>query len=340
MARGRWIEFATERDDRICGGTVAFLDGLIGASFEFLGETPPDDVFVRYEWVEEPDEPTSLTGLGKTFRFRDGGILIQTDQLIDEHELGHAVPASVWPKSARFLREGLAVLLDGRRIYDQNVWPSSKSIDSVIEGDFSGGNNYFESWFIVSQIMRDHGIEGLRGLWHAVPAEATAADVRRAYEDLFDRPIDALLERTPFNPDTMVGGVRAPCKFSLCPGIAQPLDGGAVFAPGPSGCEDDPNAIGPHSRFELLDGPPVWRETTITPTRWSYPEPSDTLAATSSPCFLECYRYGSGRVVWIPGMDQWGMVLRPAGSWRIEVRQELEALPTEDPGGIVFDESP
>jgi len=333
VATGRWVELATDRDEPICGGTLALLDGLVGAAFAYLGETPPERVFVRYEWLDERIESSSLVGHGQTTHTTEM-VIIRSDQLVHEHEIGHVVPALSWPTAPRFLREGLAVLLDGRRYFDQDLWPSSKTIDEVIDGDFAGGRNYWESWFLVSQIVRDHGVDGLKSLWFEVEADADAAEVRKAYESLFGRPMEALLEPLPAD-ESSVGGPRVPCRFALCPQEAQPLEGGSVVAPGPAGCEGDPHAIGPHSRSEALDGPPVWRETVVVPmVRWADAEPSGNLFAAPSPCFLECYRYGQGRAVFGPDSEQWNLALRPAGPWRIEVRRDLESLPTDDPGGI------
>ena len=103
VARGKYIDLATERDEPICGGTVALLDGLVEEGFAFLGEPPPGDLRIRYEWLPEPDEPTSLIGTGSTRRLGDE-ILIRTDQLVEEHELAHAVHASARPVSARYVR--------------------------------------------------------------------------------------------------------------------------------------------------------------------------------------------------------------------------------------------
>jgi hypothetical protein len=52
------------------------------------------------------------------------------------------------------------------------------AVDEVIGRDLEPGEHYQEAWFLVSQIVRDHGREGLAQLWHAVPPGADAERVR------------------------------------------------------------------------------------------------------------------------------------------------------------------
>jgi hypothetical protein len=47
VATGRYIEIASGVDLPICGGTVEFMDGILEEAFAFLGEAPPDRVFIR-----------------------------------------------------------------------------------------------------------------------------------------------------------------------------------------------------------------------------------------------------------------------------------------------------
>ncbi|MEX1368448.1 MAG: hypothetical protein AB1Z98_35275 [Nannocystaceae bacterium] len=344
MATGRWVELATDRDDTICGGTIAFLDATVEAAFEFLGETPPDEVFIRYEWLEEPQVQVSLTGEGFA-RPLDDGILIRTDQLIDEHELVHAAQFTAWPRSARFMEEGLAVLLDSRRIYDSVRWPDYLTLDELLDDPLEAGNNYIWAWFVVSQIVHDHGVEGLRELWYEVPFGASATEVRAAYEAIFERPMDALLEphrdRVAFNGRDLEipeGGEedRHPCIFSLCPGEPEVIDDvGVLFAPGPSGCEDDPHAVGPHSRNPFIDGPPVWRETIIEATEGLIEvQRPEVLEGILRPCALLCLGSGNGYGLWISPRTEDERRSAPGGRWRVEARSELEALPTDDPDAI------
>lgn len=333
VARGRYVELVTAREDPICAGTIGFLDATVDAAFDFIGETPPDGVFIRYEWLSEPEEQVSLVGEGFARKTEDG-ILIRTDQLVHEHELAHAVHLTAWPDSARFMHEGLAILLDGRRIYDQNPWPSELALDEVLDDPLEGGRHYPWAWFLVSQIILDHGIDGLRDLWFAVPERATAQEVRAAYQQLFGRSIDVFLEPRPHDayPTT---DTRYACQFSLCPGEPAEPEGDRLVAPGPAGCEDDPDAIGPHSRGLFIDGPPVWRETILEPDDAYTVEGSDTLALVRRPCFMICDLNGSLRTPWLPTpvQGEWDIVLT-AERWRIEARRDLEDLPTDEPGAI------
>ena len=339
VARGRHVELVTERDDPVCAGTVRFMDAIVDAGFAFLGETPPDRVFIRYEWQEAPDEPVSIIGEGSAHRAEDG-VLVRTDQLIEEHELAHAVHLFAWPRSARFMEEGLAILLDAHRVYARSAWPSDLPLDDILADPLEDGANYQWAWFLVSQIVRDHGAEGLRALWRAVPADSSAADVRDAYASLFGRSIDALIEPLPegaYDVGKRDGPTRNSCGFSLCPGEASILDGvDAILVPGPTGCEDDADAIGPHSNVPSIEGPPVWRQTVIEAEDVGVrPQQSSVLASVLRPCWLDCSEVeGGGGGFYLPIGDEGNEFALPSGRWRVETRRELEDLPTEDPGVV------
>jgi hypothetical protein len=340
VGKGRYVELAANRDEPVCGGTIAFFDRFIEAGFALIGETPPDRVFVRYEWVKEDPERTSITGVGFA-RIEGDDVRIRMDQLIQEHELAHAIHLQAWPTSARFLHEGFAVLLNPRRPFvERNPWPDSVPLDEVLGSADLDVHDYYYAWFLVSQIMVDHGIAGLRDLWHAIPRGATAQEVRDAYQSLFHRPIDALIQPWIFesdNPDQDGQGIpRYPCNFALCTGQSKPWDGDVWSASGPTDCEDDPDAIGPYEGVVgLLGGRPVWRDYVFEPDDRPYERDPiiDPLAVQALSCQFECvqptpYFFGQGSAPEEP----WQIDKRR----RIQVHGALEDLPTDTPTEVIY----
>lgn len=343
-ARGRYVEIATERDEPVCGGTAAHMDAIIEAAFAVMGASPPDRRFVRFEWLElNEDDP--LIGGGRT-TFTESGVLIRSDAyLVEEHELVHAVQHEAWPLSNDFLHEGQAVLLDAKRLWRQPfMWPETADLDQVLGASNLPHDDYPLAWFVVSQIVLDHGFEGLRDLWHSVPRGSSAAEVRDAYEALFGRSMDALVENyvvdDPENPLGPQEVERRPCALALCPAIAsRAWDDGVWSATAPLGCEDDPQAVGPDRREYIHSDGDVWRNEVLVPEPGRY-------SVTSSPrtgygltgCALDCSDGGQGAMTdgpfdtHTPPLYLWSGV----GPVRVEVRAAIGDLPTDTPGTLRF----
>jgi hypothetical protein len=260
LGEGRYVELVTNRDEddaTVCGGTVAFYDRFVEAAFEFLGETPPDHVFVRYYWVPQPE----MTHEGYAVRSGDMTSIV-TDFVVSEHELAHAVHQQAWPPSNMFFYEGLATLLDPRRepVPDYD-WPESATLDEILgRTNVTSGNDYYQAWYLVSQIIADHGVAGLRDFWRAVPRGSTPQEVRDAYQALFGRPMEVLTVPWEYDDGDDPGWwdtSRFTCEFALCTGEVRPWVDNVWTASGPAGCEDDPDAIGPMS-YKPAYGLPVW----------------------------------------------------------------------------------
>lgn len=340
VARGRYVEIATSRDEPICGGTVAYMDRFVTSAFAVLGEAPPDDVFVRFEWLEL-DARDPLIGGGRT-KTIDDHVLIQSDvYLIEEHELVHAVQFSAWPSSNPFLREGLAVFLDAKRLYQQSAWADDVSLDDVLAADPLTTQHYPLAWFLVSQIVRDHGFEGLRDLWYAIPAGSSAGEVRLAYEQVFGRPIDTLLEDVPVEPGMDPDqATRRACDFGICAAAETPWVGGVWTAPGPTDCEDDPDAVGPDGRVYLSERGEVWRNSTIVMEHgWYETEMSPSVSRGIAGCSLRCEWAATGLTGSPPGYHEGPSYTNMTGPYRVDVRSALADLPTDVPGTVTVRES-
>jgi hypothetical protein len=321
VARGRYVELATDRDDPVCAGTVAHLDRFIEGVFAAIGESPPDRVFARVEWPAHHDG-TASAGI-------DGDrVFARSPLLVHEHELMHVAHLQAWPRSARFMEEGLAVMVDPHR-RDFPVWEVSASmLDAVLEDQVLEGGRYAVAWFIVSQIVHDHGMEGLRELWHRIPARASTQRVRDAYFEVFGRSIDALIEPLIMEgPDGPVPVPRVPCSYTVCTGEAHPWQGDRWIAEAPSGCEDDPNAVGADAQaYDAVVGP-VWRDYLLeNTTPLEPPQLSDQVTAIAMRCGLQCPYEGAGPI--LPESASLG------GRLRVEVRTTLESLPTDTSGTL------
>jgi hypothetical protein len=325
VAQGRYVEIATDRDDPVCAGTVAHLDRFIEEVFDVLGETPPDRVFVRIEWPAHHDWAAFA-------RLEGDRVLIRSPFLVDEHELVHAVHLQAWPRSARFLHEGLAVLIQPHRPYQPvGVSHFSRSgLDELLGAKTLAPGRYAAAWFIVAQIVHDHGFEGLRELWHRIPANASTQQVRDAYLELHGRPIDELIEPTG----------RMLCSYTVCAGEPHGWGEDRWVGSAPVGCEDDPNAVGPDPAPYSYDPVgTVWRDyvlenaTPVLPPRFS-----EGVNAIVIPCGFHCPYEGPSYL----GPDaSLSIGFRTfVGRVRVEVRTRLEALPSDPPGTVEVEHDP
>ena len=296
------------------------MDRYLEMVFAEIGSVPPDRRFVRYEWLESAD----VHG-GAMVEHQDGSSIITSGRLIDEHELAHAVHFQAWPKTRPVFHEGFAVLFDSHSGRAQAQWPSGEPLDPLLEKTPLGHENYGKAWFLVSQIVRDHGMDGLNDLWHAVAPQASAAEVRQAYQDLFGRSIDALIE-----PIEGPGGLpeeRWSCYFTVC-GEPQPWDGNAWRADGPFACADDPDALGPLGagtpgtveRYHVVELEPA--------TRYRFTASSG--GAELRPCGLQCQPRGSSAHTFWPDMPSSRADL-PGGPYRVEIVSLSDDLPTDTP---------
>ena len=322
---GRYVELATDRTEPICGGTVAYMDDYVSAVASLLGETLPERNFIRYEWS---DEEWSDEYNGLTTRRRNHS-LIESHELVSEHELVHAVHFQVWPGTRRFLHEGLATLL-GSAGYLRSPWPEGKPLDPLLEAEEKEDVDYHDALFVVSQIVRDHGFDGLRELWHRVPRDASARQIRDTYEAIFDRPIEALFEPVDGVP-------RHSCHFTVCVGEPADWNGDEVALPGPSDCEDDPRAVGPMSSRYLGT---VWRPHVVdledAPLHW---ESVGGVGAYLRWCRLRCDPGDPHAEGGVAPDGSSTMNLGP-GPMRVEVSQDLEELPLDEPGVVRISAEP
>lgn len=204
IAKGRYFELASERDDPLCAGTADQIDAYLDSVADLLGERLPDRRFLRIEWSDVGDADGTTTD-----RLLQDDVIVTNDP-IDPHELVHAAHLQVWPKSHRLLMEGLATMIGNRNWPQPEPWPADEPIDSVL-GEWN--EDYAAALFLVSQIIEAHGFDGLRQLWHAVPMGASAGEFRDAHRSLFGTSIDHLVEPKMVGP---VPQTRFSCFYEIC----------------------------------------------------------------------------------------------------------------------------
>ena len=309
---------------------MGFIDAFVEEAFQAIGEQPPDQVFIRYEWRSDDLQ------IGRTWRDGDR-VVLTTSRMPDEHELAHAVHLAAWPESMPFLQEGFAVLFDSRRIYEHDVPPTVDVLDAALNARTFEEVDYSHAWYIVSQIVFEHGVAGLRELWHATPPGTTAEEIKAAYEGLFMQPMEALFDPWIYAGELTDGEpievARLACDFSLCPAPVRPFDGeGRWSALGPSSCEADADAVGPTSDEPWFDPVQVWREYSLEHELGPYaidivPGQTDPPKAAFWPCYPQCSHPGEDRLPRYDDPPSGYIPLGTIGRYRVQVGTDLAALP-------------
>lgn len=324
-ARGRYVEIVTTGQQPVCDGTTDFIDAHLDAVAETLGESLPSGVFVRYEWADDKHAYTSWGG---------GRAVVESTTLPNEHELVHAVHSKVWPESRPFLHEGLAVLLGDSAHYQSGEWPADAELDALFEATQKPELDYYTAWFVVSQIVRDHGFDGLHQFWVAVPEDASAEEVRAAYLAIFDRPIDALLEPDLVDVPWMDEPVEEPrhtCYFAVCVGEATPWTSDAWTADAPDRCDGN-DAIGPTSDGWAGD---VWRSSVVDRSVGNYHySVSGGASAIFRACRLRCDGDDTNPFAGVTPDQSYEAMDDQGGLIRVDVGRPQEQLPGSEPGGV------
>jgi len=318
VAEGRYVEIATHRSEPICAGTVARIDDHLDAIADTLGEELPDRRFIRIEWRElEPAEKPH------TRDYSRGDDVIITDDLFDEHELVHAVHPRVWPKTHVVLQEGLATMLGSSELLSLAPWPDGAPIDALFD-DWT--EDYVGAQFFVSQIVVDHGFDGLRRLWRGVLPEMDATEIRAVYEREFGRPLDVLFEPVQVGP---VPERRFSCFYEVCSSEVVEPDGAQWSASGPSSCGSDPNAVGPRPRGGRLS---AWTFQTLEIEAES--QQVETVGGEGA-IFRWC-GLGCTDVVhdaWLDPDETMSTSFVP-GSYSVEIGHPLDGLPADPPARV------
>jgi len=250
---GTWVALYNESGEELCPATASYIDSYLEQVFLLFGEVPPRGVFVRYYWVDH-----SYTGFA---RASGGGTRIEAGSPAYEHELVHAFQQNAWPQSPAFLREGLAELA-GNSIILQDAGsyrPTGEQLDEALSGP-PESVDYAVAWLVVSQLILEHGVSGLRDFWFELGPSSSMAEVRQTYTRLFGGSLDELVQPFPVT----IGGEQVPfdrgvCRVEFCTGEPLAWESERIRGMGVSGC-DDVDAVSP----SLSQGPQFpWKDYVV-----------------------------------------------------------------------------
>jgi hypothetical protein len=243
---GRFVEIRNDTEHELCPATARYMDAYLQEVLLVLDAPAPSGRFVHYTWGDGDHFAEGVASL------ESGRVAIEANSAVHEHELVHAAHLRAWPEAPRFLYEGLAEVLGNTVVFqDGGTWrPVGAELDDALSR-FDQPGVYELSWVVVSQLVLEHGFDGLRELWFELDADSSMQDVRAAYSRLFGQDFDHLTQ--PF--EVVVDGEtaaaeRGVCWVSLCTGQTLEWRDGVAQGVGVSGC-DDPNAVSPSSSAGL-----------------------------------------------------------------------------------------
>ena len=250
---GTWVALDNESGEPLCPGTVAYSDRVLGEAFRLLEEEPPSHRFVEYRWG-----PRGYYGLASP---RSTGVSIEAGSPVHEHELVHAAHLQAWPRAPAFLEEGLAEFLgDSFSVQDAGVHrPFGEELDAALSTPVHD-LDYGLAWLVVSQIVLEHGVSGLRDFWFELGPSSSMAEVRQTYTRLFGGSLDELVQPFPVT----IGGEQVPfgrgvCWIQFCTGEPLAWENERIRGVGVSGC-DDVDAVSP----SLSQGPQFpWKDYVV-----------------------------------------------------------------------------
>ncbi|MCY1060167.1 hypothetical protein [Nannocystis sp. SCPEA4] len=178
----------------------------------------------------------------------DGAISVYAPQALNPHEIAHALHYAVLPPSKRFLHEGFAMLfnLEGSAVagYDEAMhWDDTAILDDLLS---EWDDSYYEPAFqLVSWIIQRHGMSRFKEFWRSVARDASAAEVRAAYDSVFGESIEAMIA-------AQIAAFASACTIPLCDDQAPiPWNGDRWSFSAPFACEDD-STIGPLTQTHPL----------------------------------------------------------------------------------------
>lgn len=238
--RGRYVRFRTTSEMPPCGGLVEQIDKIVEAGFAFLEEEVPAGFVFNYHWFPGEDmdmSPCDPSGKRACARMTDGEISVYSPDALTPHEIAHALHFSALPVSKRFLYEGFAMLFPLTGAYTEFMdWDETFDLDALVsEWDESF---YVPAFMIVSWTVQRHGMSRFKEFWRSVEGEASAAEVRAAYEAVFGETIEAMIAAQD-------ASFAYACTIPLCGDEAAiPWNGDGWSFSEPFVCEDEAT-IGP-----------------------------------------------------------------------------------------------
>lgn len=230
VVQGEFIDYAADAD--VCPGTVTFAEDFVRTVATSLLIDPTELGPITYYWLDVGELVEICVGARACAAPSDGGIAVYSKQLVDRHELVHAIHLSVWGRRPPLLAEGLATLFDDEfsQRYDSSL--DAATIAELIEvEDARDDNRVYAGGAILSYwILARHGPEGLTQLWDRIgDGPITSASFEALFLDIFDETLAEMF--------AAIDGETA-CQVVSCFGESRPWDGQQWSTRSPEGCED------------------------------------------------------------------------------------------------------
>jgi len=273
----------SEEGVRLCGGTLAFLDGYVAHVYDYWtsGEPVPDDLMLTLELRRSDSEksPSRFAGLayfaeGRAWARRAGTM---------RHELVHLVVGNLDGRSASSLTEGVAGAIG---VSDpDSLWTPLSLFDLGAEDfAFSPAAEFIDTGpasQLVRFLIQRHGVERVREVYQTARFEDDAQQIEQAFVDVFG---DTLYD----DLDDFNNGPQCELQSWECSDLLPERAFPVLLDSRNQGCEQFDDAAG-----AVAEGDRRWRSVrrfileVEEPTRVTV-DVSDNASVRRTLCFDEC----------------------------------------------------
>jgi hypothetical protein len=231
QVEGQILSYAA--NEEVCETTVEYGELWLTSVAARLGISPEEILPTAYYWLNPEDVVEQCPTLGRNCaREVDGEIRIFTSDVLNKHELVHAVHLSAWPRRRPLLTEGLAMILaddDPSPFVGIEVPGIDIDVDEQLEMDHAELETYMMGSWIVYWIVQRHGIDAFRAFWYADTKGGSAEEFRALFEQHFGESLDAMLAEVAGQPT---------CPLLTCVGDVIDWQGDLWTTQSPEDCGD------------------------------------------------------------------------------------------------------
>ena len=217
--RGEHLRFRTNAAEPLCGGTLAYMDGLVPLLATALEVPIPD--LVDFYWHPAPLGGTSCPAQAAGCW---DGKMVWSRLVPHDHEIVHAITSSLG-KTDRMVEEGIAVVYgDDGAIVEWYEVPMHEPETLIALDDASVGADVYTSAAHLTRFMLDrHPMDSLHAFWRSTPRSATRDEFTSSFALSFGETWDDFAAAYRDYPSCIRGAIRM--KVSECPAPSVPWDG-------------------------------------------------------------------------------------------------------------------